>query len=140
MKSLRIEVPDELYDRYIKNREDVSEEMAKTDLAFLADAFLNGTLWSKHPEIKEIEAYADKVVADIDKKAYVVTANGWRSSYGAEIYLIGVYYNKELAKKIAEKNEGSVTEIETNKEFPLEKGGGDWGNMGNQHYLGDYYE
>lgn len=149
MKSLRIEVSDELYDRYFGPSIGPTS-VNKDDLKTLGAAFLNSESLVKiyssvkpdepKPSLKEVEDYVDKVVADIDKKAYIVTADGWKSGYGAEIYLIGVYYSKELAERIAKKNKGSVTEIETNKEFPLEKGDPYWGDMRNQYYLGGYYE
>lgn len=63
MKSVRIEVSDEMYDRYIKNREKVSEEMAKIDLAFLADAFLNCTLLPEYNKVTESSSLLDAVEA-----------------------------------------------------------------------------
>ena len=128
MKKIVIEVSDELYERYKgENLKEIDEELTKTDLAFLADAFVNGVL---------VEDYKGKTSFPV----YVVTADGYRCSYGSEVFLIGVFTDKEAAEKAAKRNNGMVTEVGTNKEFTLRKRAGDYGNMTNRFYLGGYTE
>jgi hypothetical protein len=65
---------------------------------------------------------------------YVVTKNGHKGSYGAAIYLIGVYDN--LAD--AEAQGGLVTKVEKNKTYKLRRDGS--GYEHNLNYLGGYTE
>ena len=74
-----------------------------------------------------------------EQTVYVVTADGHRTGYGAEIYLIGVYDKLSSASRQAGKYGGVVKEVTINKTYPLKKDRY-WGNMENEHYLGGYYE
>lgn len=73
---------------------------------------------------------------------YVVTADGWTSGWGTEIYLVGVYDSKEKALKVIEENESlycKMSVVELNKTYKMKKDDS-WGNYTNKLYLGGYYE
>lgn len=76
-----------------------------------------------------------------NNKAYVLTADGWTQGYGSEIYLMGVFFDKETAEKKAEEQDihVSITEIEVNKIFPL-KTNDLFEEKTNAYYLGGYVE
>lgn len=76
---------------------------------------------------------------------YVVTANGWLSGYGAEIYLIGVFDDYEMAEKALSNVEarggfGKITRVYLNNEHPLNLGGFMNEELSNNFYLGGYCE
>ena len=71
-------------------------------------------------------------------KMYVVTANGYKSSYGAKIFLIGVFNNEQDAKEAKAQNGGSITAVDLNTSYPLIPVES-WLNA-NPHYLGGYIE
>lgn len=75
------------------------------------------------------------------EKVYVVTENGWMDSFthGELIYLVGVFTDKDMAKKVAEEHNAKITEIELNKVFPL-KGNKDKMCNENDYLLGGYVE
>lgn len=77
----------------------------------------------------------------MQEKVYVVTENGWMDSftYGELIYLVGVFTDKDTAKKVAEEHNAQITEIEPNKVFPL-KGNKDKLCSENEYLLGGYVE
>lgn len=77
----------------------------------------------------------------MQEKVYVVTENGWMDSFthGELIYLVGVFTDKDTAKKAAEERDAEITEIELNKVFPL-KGNKDKLCNENQYLLGGYVE
>ncbi len=68
---------------------------------------------------------------------YVLTKDGYTAGWGSEIYLLGVFDDKETAERMAKKHNCKVTEIEANKFFPLVKKFGDYEN---DYYLGGYTE
>ena len=73
---------------------------------------------------------------------YVVTADGWTSGWGTEIYLVGVYDSEEQALKVIEENESlycKMSVVELNKTYKMKKDDS-WGNYTNKLYLGGYYE
>ena len=74
------------------------------------------------------------------QNVYVVTKDGCHSSYGAEIFLLGVFSDKNTAEKVATENEADVTEIEPNKAFPLKRGNRSWECGYNDYHLGGYCE
>ena len=72
---------------------------------------------------------------------YVVTADGYKHSYGSYIYLIGVYDTREKAQKVCEENkdwEAEVKEITVNTTYPLTTD--IFGDYSNDHCLGGYDE
>ena len=71
-------------------------------------------------------------------KMYVVTANGYKSEYGAKIFLIGVFNNEQDAKEAKDQNGGRITEVDLNTSYPLTSVES-WLNA-NGHYLGGYIE
>ena len=75
-----------------------------------------------------------------NNKAYVLTADGWTHGYGSELYLMGVFFDKETAEKKAEEQDVhvSITEIEANKVFPLKTNA--FFEETNAYYLGGYIE
>ena len=74
------------------------------------------------------------------KEVYVLTQDGWTEGYGSEIYLIGVYLDKELAERyVSEHFNVTLTIIEPNKAFPL-RYGQQGRNMENDYHLGGYIE
>lgn len=76
----------------------------------------------------------------MQKNVYVVTKDGWNDSYGSEIYLLGVFSNKDTAKIVAKEHHAEVTEIEPNKVFPLKHDKNEpWCDY-NSYYLGGYAE
>ena len=74
------------------------------------------------------------------QNVYVVTKDGWTEGYGAEIYLLGVFSDKNVAEKVATENNADVTEIEPNKAFPLKRGDHWWESDYNDYHLGGYCE
>ena len=68
-------------------------------------------------------------------KVYVVTKNGWERSYGAEIYLLGVFDNLQDA----EQANGKITEIDLNTTYPLVYDD-EHDESINSYYLGGYVE
>ena len=75
----------------------------------------------------------------MNKKVYVITENGYLLNWGVEIYLKGVFFNKEEAERQVLKDGGKITEIEANKIFPL-KGEPFDNEWSNNYYLGGYVE
>lgn len=76
---------------------------------------------------------------------YVVTADGWLSGYGAEIYLIGVFDDYEkadsaLSNVIARGGLGDIKKVYLNNEHPLNLGGIMNRDLSNDLYLGGYVE
>ena len=71
-------------------------------------------------------------------KVYVVTQDGYMNGYGSEIYLVGVFTDKKKAEKAASAERAMITEILLNKKFSLKKS--TWGGVGNDYYLGGYFE
>lgn len=76
---------------------------------------------------------------------YVVTADGWLSGYGVEIYLIGVFDDREqaesaLANVAAKGGLGKIKEVYLNNEHPLKISGGYRTDLSNDLYLGGYCE
>lgn len=73
---------------------------------------------------------------------HCVTANGWTTGYGAEIYLIGAYRNKEAALKAAYDAPNdctvTITEIDLDETYALNEEA--YGGYGNDKYLGGYCE
>jgi hypothetical protein len=71
---------------------------------------------------------------------FVVTADGWNGGYGCEIYLLGVFTNREDADRCATQfaPETSITEVEINKAYPLKPD--EDGDNKNELYLGGYLE
>lgn len=91
---------------------------------------------------KELQALRTLLKAENEpqekpKRVHVVTADGWKNGDGSEIYLIGVFYDKDTAERAAKKNKGIVTEIIADKAHPLKKSGND---KANDYYLGGYIE
>lgn len=80
----------------------------------------------------------ESAVADDSSTVYVVTQDGYLNSYGSEIYLVGVFTDKKKAEKAASAERAMITEIPLNKKFPLKKS--TWGGVGNDYYLGGYFE
>ena len=74
------------------------------------------------------------------QNVYVVTKDGWTGGYGADIFLLGVFFDKNTAEKVATENEADVTEIEPNKAFPLKHGEHSWQSDWNDYNLGGYWE
>lgn len=69
-------------------------------------------------------------------KVYVVTADTWDMGYGSEIYLIGVFQDKDKAEQAANENDGIigiVTEMTLDEPHPIVNGK-------NDKYLGGYIE
>lgn len=75
---------------------------------------------------------------DSPAKVYVVTQDGYLQGYGSEIYLVGVFTEKKKAEKAASAELAYITEIQLDKAFPLVKS--KWGGVGNDYYLGGYFE
>ena len=70
---------------------------------------------------------------------YVVTEDGYRHSWGSEIYLVGVYDDKETAESVVKNlGYGQITEIALNSTHMLKYN--DFGDMMNDLYLGGYAE
>ncbi len=70
---------------------------------------------------------------------YVVTEDGYRHSWGSEIYLVGVYDDRETAESVAKNLEyGRITEITLNNTHMLRYD--DFDDMRNNLYLGGYAE
>lgn len=76
----------------------------------------------------------------MQEKVYVLTKDGWNCAYGSEIYLIGVFFNKDIAKEVASKYDAEITEIEPNKAFPLNYNKDEPECDYNDYYLGGYIE
>ena len=74
------------------------------------------------------------------QNVYVVTKDGCTNYYGAEIFLLGVFFDKNTAKKVATENGAYVTEIEPNKVFPLISEKHTWQGGYNDYHLGGYCE
>lgn len=60
----------------------------------------------------------------MQEKVYIVTKNGVKkvtrpTIWGEEIFLLGIFTDKDTAKKVAEEHNAKITEIEPNKVFPL---------------------
>lgn len=79
-------------------------------------------------------------------KLYVVTADGWLTGYGTNIYLVGAFDNLEAAEKAQShaKEKGAyckIHEINLNEEHPLRKNNPfNEVEVGNDFYLGGYCE
>ncbi|SDB15247.1 DUF7336 domain-containing protein [Eubacterium oxidoreducens] len=80
-----------------------------------------------------------------NNKVYVLTADGWTYGYGSDIYLLGVFFDKEMAEEKAKEHAEEqddiyvkITEIEANKIFPLKTN--DMKENTNDYYLGGYIE
>ena len=73
-------------------------------------------------------------------KVYVISKDGWNCYYGSEIYLLGVFFDKETAEKEASKYDAQITEIEPNKAFPLKFDEDNPECDSNDYYLGGYAE
>lgn len=71
---------------------------------------------------------------------YVVTANGYKQPFGSEIYLVGVFDNREDANRCVTQTAlgAIITEVELNKPYPLKEDA--WGDYGNELFLGGYCE
>ncbi len=70
---------------------------------------------------------------------FVVTDDGYEHGWGAEIYLIGVFTDKDKAEKALKKtHRGKIKEIPMDKAFPLKKDTFD--DYHNGFYLGGYAE
>jgi hypothetical protein len=92
-----------------------------------------------------------RAVADLlerqekSRNVYVVTANGWREGYGANIYLMGVFTSRKKAQEAAHELPYStqINGVPIDKAFPLKR---DYDNCleddnySNQYYLGGYCE
>ena len=74
---------------------------------------------------------------------YVVTADGY-DGYGAEIYLIGVYNNLEIAERCQKQcgSRAQITTVVLNQDYPLVLSGDILfsDNYRNENYLGGYCE
>ena len=73
------------------------------------------------------------------KMRYVLTGDGYTAGWGSEIYLLGVFDDKETAERMAKECECTVTEIEANRFFPLSETPYP-GSKANNYYLGGYTE
>ena len=77
---------------------------------------------------------------------YVVTANGWREGYGANIYLMGVFTSRKKAQEVTHNLPYSmqIDEVPIDKLFPLKRDYDNYSeyydNYSNQYYLGGYVE
>ena len=72
---------------------------------------------------------------------YVVTEDGYRHSWGSEIYLVGVYDDRETAESVVKNLKyGRITEITLNSTHMLRYEDFGFGDMGNDLYLGGYAE
>jgi hypothetical protein len=76
----------------------------------------------------------------MQEKVYVVTKDGWNMGYGSEIYLLGVFFDEDTAKKVAKDHHAEVTEIEPNKVFPLKHDKDEPECDYNSYHLGGYAE
>lgn len=74
------------------------------------------------------------------QNVYAITKDGCDSELGAEIFLLGVFFDKDTAEKVAAENDADVTEIEPNKAFPLKRAEEIWDVDVNDYYLGGYCE
>jgi hypothetical protein len=74
------------------------------------------------------------------KNVYVVSKDGWTGECGAEIYLLGVFFDENTAEQVATENGAYVTEIEPNKAFPLKREDHCWKGDYNDYHLGGYCE
>lgn len=81
------------------------------------------------------------------RNVYVVTANGWREGYGAEIYLMGVFSDLEKARAASywtPTAPAQIDKIPIDKVFPLTRDYYNrleiYDNYSNQFYLGGYVE
>lgn len=94
-----------------------------------------------------------RAVADLlerqekSRNVYVITANGWREGYGANIYLMGVYTDLEKARAASYWSQtapAKIDKIPIDKVFPLmrdyDNRSEDYDNYSNQYYLGGYVE
>ena len=68
-------------------------------------------------------------------KVYVVMSDTWNMGYGSEIYLIGVFKDKEKAEQVANTYDGvgMITEVTLDALYPIVNGS-------NDKYLGGYIE
>lgn len=74
----------------------------------------------------------------MNEKVYVVTADGWFTSYGSLIFLVGVFTDKaEAEKAAANEKHANIKEIPINKTFPLK---GDTWEAENDYFLGGFCE
>lgn len=80
------------------------------------------------------------------RNVYVVTANGWREGYGANIYLMGVFTSRKKAKEATHKLPylTQIDRVPINKVFPLKRDYDnrleEYDNYSNQYYFGGYVE
>ena len=78
-------------------------------------------------------------------KVYVLTTDGYCESYGAELFLTGVYLTKEEAEKAVKtlpeeiRDISKITEAELGKTYGFIKTD-DGCNYDNPNYLGGYIE
>ena len=73
------------------------------------------------------------------KMRYVLTQDGYTAGWGSELYLLGVFDDKETAERIAKEHKCTVTEIEANRFFPLSETPFPE-QKANDYYLGGYTE